>query len=383
MTTTLPPEVQQVFERFVTTEYTSIDARGQPITWPVTPYHNPSKGSIDVTTGLGYPKKARDAQHNGHVSLLFSDPTGSELERPSAVLVQGTADVDDRNLEANRKRYVRESLEKLPATKGLYPPEFVQRFAQWYFARIYVHVRPERVYVWASGDFTKPPQLLDSHLEEVRSRHSEEPTVEPAAPDANHRVWEDSTSTEGSLSATTTAAMSMALIDKAIAQAKTLTPMIRPIKIDGGDYYTLFMHPFDVFQLRQQAATAGTWADIQRAAMEGGKITGNAIFTGALGMWNGVIMHESSRVPNIVTAPNSGAIADFRNPVFAGAQAACMAFGKNSGPGKMSWVEDTFDYGNQLGVSAGMIAGLKKTIFNAEDFAVLKLATYAPNPSTL
>ncbi len=191
MTTTLPPEVQQVFERFVTTEYTAIDTTGQPITWPVTPYHNPSKGSIDVTTGLGYPKKARDAQHNGHVSLLFSDPTGSGLDRPAAVLVQGTADVDDRDLEANRKRYVRESLQKLPATKGLYPPEFVQRFAEWYFTRIYVHVRPERIYVWASGDFTKPPQLLDSHLEEVRSRHSEEPTVTPAAPDANYRVWDE------------------------------------------------------------------------------------------------------------------------------------------------------------------------------------------------
>ena len=177
--------------------------------------------------------------------------------------------------------------------------------------------------------------------------------------------------------------MSVALIDKAVAQAKTLTPMIRPIKIEGGEYYTLFMHTFDLFQLRQQATTAGSWADIQRAAMEGGKITGNPIFTGALGMWNSVILHESTRIPNIASAPASGAISDFRRPVFAGAQAACMAFGKNSGPGKMSWIEDTFDYGNQLGVSAGMICGLKKTIFNAEDFATLTLATYAPNPSTL
>ena len=222
---------------------------------------------------------------------------------------------------------------------------------------------------------------LCGNTAEVRTAYTGNQAVTDS--DANHRVWRDGISAEATLTAVTATALSVALIDKAVAAAKTLTPMIRPIKIDGGDYYTLFCHPFDTYQLRQQAATAGSWADIQRAAMEGGKITGNPIFTGAIGMWNGVIIHESSRIPTIVGTPATGAAADFRNPVFAGAQAACMAFGKNSGPGKMSWVEDTFDYGNQLGVSAGMIAGLKKTIFNAEDFAVLKLATWAPNPSTL
>src|SRR5262245_1084046 len=77
MTATLPADVQKVFDRFITTEYTTIDSRGQPITWPVTPYHNRERGTIDITTGLGYPKKARDAQRNPRVSLLFSDPTGS------------------------------------------------------------------------------------------------------------------------------------------------------------------------------------------------------------------------------------------------------------------------------------------------------------------
>lgn len=203
------------------------------------------------------------------------------------------------------------------------------------------------------------------------------------APDTAHRVWTDGISSETSLSGGATFRLTVGLIDKAVAAAKTLTPMIRPVKIDGGDYYTLFMHPFDLYQLRQDSTTAGSWADIQRAAMEGGKITGNPIFTGALGMWNSVVLHESSRVPNIISTPGSGAISDFRRPVFAGAQAACMAFGKNSGPGKMSWVEDTFDYGNQLGVSAGMIAGLKKTRFDSKDFATLTMATWAPDPATI
>src|SRR3712207_3847079 len=153
MTASLPAEVQQVFERFITTELTTVDASGQPITWPVTPYYRAGDGAIDVTTGIGYPKKARDAARNPHVSLLFSDPTGSKLEQPCAVLVQGTAQVDDRNLEANAERYFREALEKLPATKNMHPPKPMRRFLAWYYTRIYIYVRPERVFVWPRGDF--------------------------------------------------------------------------------------------------------------------------------------------------------------------------------------------------------------------------------------
>src|ERR687889_749386 len=116
MTATLPLEVQQVFDRFVTTEFTTVDGRGQPITWPLTPYYKPGDTCVDVTTGLGYPKKAHDARANPKVALLFSDPTGSGTEDAPQVLVQGTADVDDRDLDANRERYGREALEKLPAT---------------------------------------------------------------------------------------------------------------------------------------------------------------------------------------------------------------------------------------------------------------------------
>src|SRR4051794_16076874 len=102
MTASLPEDVQAVFDRFVTTEYTTVDGRGQPITWPVTPYHVRAAGTIDVTTGLGYPKKADDAAANPKVALLFSDPTGCDLVDPPTVLVQGTAHVDDGDLEANR-----------------------------------------------------------------------------------------------------------------------------------------------------------------------------------------------------------------------------------------------------------------------------------------
>jgi hypothetical protein len=188
--TALPEHVCEVFDRFVTTEYTTVDRHGQPITWPVTPYHHREEGCVDVTTGLGYPKKAYDARANPKVSLLFSDPTGSGIDAPPMVLVQGVADTDDRDLDANRDRYWEESVAKLPATKSMHPPKLLRGMLAWYYTRIYVHVRPERVYVWPDGDATAEPELLDSHMEEVRSGHDEEPEAPPEPGAGGATVWD-------------------------------------------------------------------------------------------------------------------------------------------------------------------------------------------------
>ena len=191
MTASLPDHVKSVFETFITTEYTTVDRRGQPISWPVTPYYRRGDACIDVSTGLGYPKKAKDARLNPKVAMLFSDPTGCGMEDAPQVLVQGTADVDDADLDANRERYLRESAAKLPETVKMAPPKALRRFFDWYYTRIYVHVRPERVYVWHGGDATNEPQLFDAHMEEVRSGHDEEPESAPAPAEGGPMAWDD------------------------------------------------------------------------------------------------------------------------------------------------------------------------------------------------
>jgi len=161
MATTLPAELQAVFDRFITTEYVTIDGQGQPIAWPVTPYPHDDGGTcIDVTTGLGYPKKARDAQRNPKVALLFSEPHGSGIEDAPMVLVQGHARVDEEDLQANHRRYLREGAVKLPKANEKMPPEPLHRFLRWYLDRIYVHVAPERVLVWPGGDIAAEPQVV-------------------------------------------------------------------------------------------------------------------------------------------------------------------------------------------------------------------------------
>ena len=123
------------------------------------------------------------------VGLLFSDPTGCGLSAPPMVLVQGAAEVDDDDLEANRQRYERESLQKLPALESLTPPAPVRRMMSWYYTRIYIHVRPERVYAWPQGDVSREPELFGAHMEEVRSGHSEEPERYHADPGGGASSW--------------------------------------------------------------------------------------------------------------------------------------------------------------------------------------------------
>jgi hypothetical protein len=191
MTSSLPVEVQRAFDRFITCELTTVGARKQPITWPVTPFYEPGAPTIDLTTGLGYPKKADDARRHPSVSLLFSDPTGSGIESGIRVLVQGTAEVDDRDLADNRERYFRESWEKLPGVRKMHPPKPLRRAFNWYYTRIYIHVRPERIFVWPNGDTSTEPDIHDAHLEEVRSGHVEEPPEDHGPAVGGEAVWDE------------------------------------------------------------------------------------------------------------------------------------------------------------------------------------------------
>lgn len=183
---------------------------------------------------------------------------------------------------------------------------------------------------------------------------------------------------EASLSATTTHAISLADLDKAVAYAKVQGPRIRPINIDGKKMWVAFLHPYQIYQLRRDASTAGNFFDIQKAQLQGGKIGDNPILTGASFIYNNVIVHEWDYLPNTVAAPTSQAA--YRRGVFCGAQAAVSAFGQGGGLNKMDWNEELFDYGNQFGVEAGLIMGVKKTQYNSTDFGTIVLSGYAPAP---
>jgi N4-gp56 family major capsid protein len=199
------------------------------------------------------------------------------------------------------------------------------------------------------------------------------------APSTNNIIRQNGQGSAASL--TTTDTFSLSLVDACVARAKTMDqlsttqPIIRPLKVGGEDKYVMFLHPWQVRDMRT-STTSGQWLDIQKAVTSGGEKTKNAIFTGALGEYNGVVLHEWTRLP--LACDSTTTKANTRRAVFLGAQAACIAFGKEGGSTeKMSWFEELFDYGNQLGVSAGAIFGVKKSVFDSKDFATIVVETYA------
>lgn len=146
------------------------------------------------------------------------------------------------------------------------------------------------------------------------------------------------------------------------------TPRVRPIRVNGKQYYVAILHPYDATNLRQDPI----WAQAQRDANDRGE--DNPIFSGALGIWNGIIIHEHEYVYR--TNDGSGAAQVARN-ILCGQQAGVIAWGA-----PVQWVEKSFDYGNAWGISVGAIFGVIKPIFNSVDYGVITMFAASAAAST-
>lgn len=154
-------------------------------------------------------------------------------------------------------------------------------------------------------------------------------------------------------------------------------PRVNPIKIDGVNHYVMFIHPWQAFDLKNNA----TYAQAQREAQSRG--SDNPIFTGALGVWDGVIVHEHEYVPFLdisvagnnyfAAASGTDISADCFRAILCGQQAAVMAQTGES----MKMVEETFDYQNKVGYATGLIGGIQKLTFNSIDYGVVSVDTAA------
>jgi N4-gp56 family major capsid protein len=128
---------------------------------------------------------------------------------------------------------------------------------------------------------------------------------------------------DATINADNTKTMSLQIIDALVERAKTATPLIRPIRVDGEDKYLMFLHDYQVTDQRTNTSS-GQWLDIQKAALAGGVGSKSPIYTGALGEYNRVILHESFRIPMGIS--NAGAPqTSTRRAVFCGAQAGAIA----------------------------------------------------------
>jgi N4-gp56 family major capsid protein len=196
------------------------------------------------------------------------------------------------------------------------------------------------------------------------------------APAASRIYRPAGASDDATVNAATASTMNIQIIDALVERAGNATPLIRPIKVNGENKYLMFLHDFQVTDLRINT-NAGQWLDIQKAALAGGIGAKSPIYTGALGEYNNVVLHKANRIPMGIS--NAGVQqTSTRRAVFCGAQAGAIAWGKEFSDGvNYKWIEELFDYERELGVSTQTIWGLKKTVFNAVDFGTIVATTYA------
>lgn len=174
----------------------------------------------------------------------------------------------------------------------------------------------------------------------------------------------------------------VAVIDRLVATADMMgggttgVPQIQPIKIDGNDHFVLLMNPWQEYDLRTSTTTGG-WLDIQKAAAsaEGRK---SPLFSGALGMYNNVILHSHKACIQF-TDYGSGAVSAVR-ALFLGSQAAVCAFGSPGSGLRFDWHEETRDNGNEIVITTNTIFGVKKTTYNGLDFGVIAVDSAAVAP---
>ena len=194
------------------------------------------------------------------------------------------------------------------------------------------------------------------------------------APSTNRVIRAAAAATDQALTSADT--FTLDLIDKAKEKAETGDPPVPPVMIGGEKMYVVYLHDFQVTSLRTNTST-GQWQDIQKAAMMGGNVSKNPIFTGALGMYNNCILRKANDVTQGVNSSTSAAITTVRRAVLLGAQSAYIAFGQKHQAGKFRWNEELLDHKRKLEVSAFSIWGLKKCVYNSEDYGTVVISTYA------
>lgn len=158
-----------------------------------------------------------------------------------------------------------------------------------------------------------------------------------------------------------------ALISKVKAQALTQratgeVPM-RPVMIDGQKHLVLLVSNDVAYDLKQDS----TYLQAQREAQSRG--ASNPLFTGALGVWDNVIIFEHENVPVFSNGGSGSNVAYSRN-ILMGAQALCFGWGE-----RPSIVEESSDYEEFMGYCWRMTAVASKPVFNNKDYGSIAIYT--------
>jgi Pyridoxamine 5'-phosphate oxidase len=157
-TLVVPPEVEAVFQQVRTCEFPTLAKDGTPITWPTVALYEPAKGRFVITTSIGLPHKAYNVRRTPKVAMLYSNPTGSGLAAPPAVLVQGEAVCPDQVLTQSDELDAlgRLVMVRQPVSAKYSANPLTRWLMGWYMMRLLIYVTPRRIRWWPGGDFSGP-----------------------------------------------------------------------------------------------------------------------------------------------------------------------------------------------------------------------------------
>lgn len=153
-------------------------------------------------------------------------------------------------------------------------------------------------------------------------------------------------------------------------------PKVRPIIHKGKKYYVMFVHPLAMKALKAETA----WINANKDGLPRG--LDNPIFTGAEGVWDGVIIHEWEKIETRLGAGGSTATEYFESGdncntgdmvarnLFCGSQSGLFTIGRN-----LHWEEEMTDYQQVKGVAIDAYWQAAKTQFNSNDYGVIAVDT--------
>lgn len=195
------------------------------------------------------------------------------------------------------------------------------------------------------------------------------------APESTHQLYGGNATAKTDVD--TADKMHLNVVERALAKAETLDPMMRPLQFEGENKFVMLMHTWQAYDLRT-SISANDWIDIQKTA--GARGDENLVYQNALGEYAGVVMHKHR---NVIRFSDYGATGTgtAARALFLGAHAGIIAWGGGGAYGRYSWNEEMDDRGNALVITAGAIFGVKKSIYNTLDFGVVAIDTHCADPN--
>lgn len=178
------------------------------------------------------------------------------------------------------------------------------------------------------------------------------------------------------------------LVDFAIEEIESTDQPMKPCA-DG--YYKLFLHPYQITDLKQDSSGRVQWYQNQLAAESGGKESKLVLPYSEkpveVGMYENVKIYRVPRIPQGVSSADSSVVSNVRRAVMVGRDALSFAspfggldFSQGGTPFKMYVQLADYDY--IKGMDLRCIYGVKKmSPSNAEDIGSYVISTYAAKHS--